>query len=209
MPARTRARRTATAGTPERSAISASPKPARLASSSGAPTTRRSAATSSASRSVNHGAMPVAARRPGCIGPAVAQEGDHPPQARVGRGQEGRRGQSGGRWVSSHAGSSHSPAAAARLQRADRLQQGRAELAIDRHRLAGRLHLDAQRAVRGRELVERPARQLDDDVVDGRLEGGAADAGRRVRQLVQPLAERDQGGDARDRVAGRLGGQRD
>jgi hypothetical protein len=65
MPARTRARRTAAAGTPERVAISASPKPARLASSRGEPTTRDSASTSSASRSVNHGAMPVAAAMAG------------------------------------------------------------------------------------------------------------------------------------------------
>ena len=95
---------------------------------------------------MNHGAIPVAAREAGRIGPAVAQQADHPPQARVGRRQEGlqvvRRGvvEVPGRVLPQ-------PAAAARLEGADRLEQRRAELAVDGHRLAGGLHLHAERAV--------------------------------------------------------------
>ena len=80
--------------------------------------------------------------------------------------------------------------------------------AVDRHHLAGRLHLRAERAVAERELVERPARDLDDAVVERRLEGGRRLAGDGVRDLVQPLADGDLGRDAGDRVAGRLRGQR-
>src|SRR5204862_3434043 len=42
------------------------------------------------------------------------------------------------------------------LERAERLLQGRLERAVDGHDLTGRLHLRAERAVRGRELVEGP-----------------------------------------------------
>ena len=65
-----------------------------------------------------------------------------------------------------------------------------------------------RRAVRARELVEREARQLDDDVVERRLERGDGRAGHHVRDLGQPAADRDLGGDPGDRVAGRLGGER-
>ena len=146
-------------------------------------------------------------RQPGGIGPAMSQQRDHAPQARVGGGQEAGDVVRGA-IAELPGGVLPQPAAAARLERADRLQQGGAELAIDAHRLAGGLHLHAERAVGTRELVERPARQLDDDVVDRRLEGGTVAAGGRVRHLVEPLAERDERRDARDRVAGRLGGQR-
>ena len=60
------------------------------------------------------------------------------------------------------------------------------------------------RAVAERELVEGPARDLDDAVVERRLEGGGRLAGDGVRDLVERLADGDLGGDARDRVAGRL-----
>ncbi len=107
MPARTRARRTATAGTPEMAAISASPNPARFASISGAPTIRRSASTISASRSVNHGAMPVAA----AMAAASAQPWRRRATIRHRRVSEGDRNaarSAGGRSASSHPGSSHS-----------------------------------------------------------------------------------------------------
>ena len=100
------------------------------------------------------------------------------------------------------------PATAARLQRAHRLEQGRAELAVDGHRLAGGLHLHAQRPIRLGKLVERPARQLDHDIVDRRFEGGRADSRGGVRQLVQPLPRAHQCGQPRDGVTGGLGGQR-
>ena len=58
------------------------------------------------------------------------------------------------------------------LQRPHGLHQRGLEGAVDGHDLAGGLHLRADGAVGLVELVERPARDLDDDVVDGRLEAG-------------------------------------
>ena len=93
------------------------------------------------------------------------------------------------------------------LQAAQRLVERRAEGPVDGHDLAGRLHLRAELAVGGRELVEREARQLDDDIVERRLEGGHGRAGDGVGDLLQPSADGDLGGHPGDRVAGRLRGQ--
>ena len=65
-----------------------------------------------------------------------------------------------------------------------------AEVAPDAHRLADRLHLRRQRAVGARELLEREARRLDDDVVDRRLERGRRRARDVVRDLVERVADR-------------------
>src|SRR5207302_3438731 len=65
-----------------------------------------------------------------------------------------------------------------------------------------------QAAVGAGELVEGPARHLDHHVVEGGLEGGEGAAGDLVADLLQPAANRHLGGDAGDRVAGGLGGQR-
>ena len=85
-----------------------------------------------------------------------------------------------------------------------RLDERLDERAADAHRLADRLHLRAERVVRARELLEREARDLDDDVVERRLEA----RGRRARQVVRDLVERVADGELRrdlgDRVAGRL-----
>ena len=93
------------------------------------------------------------------------------------------------------------------LEPAQRLVQRRPERPVDGHHLAGRLHLAAERPVRARELVEREARQLDDDVVERRLERGDGRAGDHVRDLGQPAPDRDLGRDPGDRVARRLRGQ--
>ena len=95
-------------------------------------------------------------------------------------------------------------AAAPELERPHALHERFLEGAADRHRLADRLHLRRQRPVGLRELLEVPARDLDDDVVDGRLEGGRREARDVVRDLVEVIAERELGGDLRDREAGRL-----
>ncbi len=137
------------------------------------------------------------------ICPAMAQQADHPPQPGVGRGEEHAQVRRRA-FREPPGGVRPQPAAAAGLERAHGLEQGRPELAVDGHRLPGGLHLHAEIPIGERELVERPARQLDDDVVDRRLEGGRSPAGGRVAHLVQPLAERDQGRDAGDRVAGGL-----
>ena len=94
------------------------------------------------------------------------------------------------------------------LQPAERLVQRRAEGPIDRHHLAGRLHLAAEAAVGSRELVEREARQLDDDVVEGGLERGDRRAGHDVRDLGQPPPHRDLRRDPGDRVARGLARER-
>ena len=82
--------------------------------------------------------------------------------------------------------------------------QGALEGAVDRHHLAGRLHLRAERAVAEGELVERPARNLDDDVVERGFERGRRLLRDGVRDLVERLADGDLRGDPRDRVSGAL-----
>ena len=94
------------------------------------------------------------------------------------------------------------------LARAHGLAVGLVEAAADAHRLADRLHLRRQRLVGAGELLEREARSLDDDVVDRRLERGRRRARDVVGDLVQRVADREPGGDLRDRVARRLGRQR-
>ena len=54
------------------------------------------------------------------------------------------------------------------------------------------------------ELVEGPARDLDDAVVEGGLEGGGGLAGDGVRDFVEGPADGDLGSDAGDGVAGGL-----
>ena len=84
------------------------------------------------------------------------------------------------------------------------LHEGLGEGAADAHRLADRLHLGAQRGVGAGELLEGEARELDDHVVESRLEAGRGGAGEVVRDLVQRVADRELRGDLGDRIAGRL-----
>ena len=93
------------------------------------------------------------------------------------------------------------------LAAADGLHQRALEAVVDGHDLAGRLHLGAEGVVRVDELVERPARELDDAVVEGRLEARLGLAGNGVRDLVQTVADRNLCGYLCNRVAGRLGSQ--
>ena len=95
------------------------------------------------------------------------------------------------------------------LEPAQRLLQRLLEGAADRHHLADRLHLRGQPVVGLRELLEREARHLGDDVVDRRLEGRRRRAaGDVVAQLVERVADGELGGDLGDREAGRLRRQR-
>ncbi len=94
------------------------------------------------------------------------------------------------------------------FQAADGLHQGGLEGRGDAHHLAGRLHLGAEHAPRVDELVERPARYLDHAVIERRLEAGVGFFGDGVGDFVQRIAQRDFGGDLRDGVPRRLGGQR-
>ena len=90
------------------------------------------------------------------------------------------------------------------LARAHRLQERLAERAADPHRLPHRLHLRAERAVGAGELLEREARELDDDVVERRLEARRRRPGEVVRDLVERVADRELRRHLGDRVAGRL-----
>ena len=96
---------------------------------------------------------------------------------------------------------------AADFERADRLLEGGLECAVDGHHLAGRLHLRADGAVAGGELVEGPAGYLYDAVVEGRLERGGGLLGYGVGYLVEALAGGYLGGDPGDGVAGGLAGE--
>ena len=88
-----------------------------------------------------------------------------------------------------------------------RLAEACLEGALDGHHLARRLHLRPEPAIRVRELVERPAGNLDDAVVERGLERGACLAGDRVGDLVEAAAHGDLGGDPGDRIARRLRGE--
>ena len=92
-------------------------------------------------------------------------------------------------------------AAASELERPHALHERFLERPANRHRLADRLHLRRQRPIGLRELLEVPSRDLDDDVVDGRLEAGGREARDVVRNFVEVITERELRGDLRDRKA--------
>ena len=73
------------------------------------------------------------------------------------------------------------------LQTAQGLLQRLLERATDRHHLADRLHLRRQTVVRTGEFLEREARHLGDDIVDGRFERRRS---RPTRDVVLQLIER-------------------
>ena len=85
------------------------------------------------------------------------------------------------------------------LARSVRLEERLRERTTDAHRLADRLHLRAECLVGTGELLEGETRELDDDVVERRLEA----RGRCLRQVVGDLVERvadgELRGDLRDR----------
>ena len=87
------------------------------------------------------------------------------------------------------------------------LGEGRLESPLDGHHLTGRFHLGPKSPIARRELIERPARNLDHAVVQSRLEGGRRLARHRVGDLMQQAAGGDLGGHPGDRVPGRLRGQ--
>ena len=94
------------------------------------------------------------------------------------------------------------------LDPAPRLAERLLERAADRHDLAHGLHRRAEHRRGLRELLEREPRDLHDHVVERRLERGGRLAGDVVRDLVEPVADREQRRDLRDREAGGLRGQR-
>ena len=98
-------------------------------------------------------------------------------------------------------------AEAADFQASEGLLQALAEGAADGHDLADGLHLGGQDRVGLGELLEGPAGDLGDDVVDGGFEAGGGLAGDVVSELVQAIADGQLGGDLGDGEAGGLRGQ--
>ena len=94
------------------------------------------------------------------------------------------------------------------LQAPERLVERGAERPVDRHDLAGRLHLRPEPPVGCRELVEREARQLDHHVVERRLERRHGRPGHHVWDVGERAPGRDLCRNPRDRIAGRLGRER-
>ena len=94
------------------------------------------------------------------------------------------------------------------LARAERLQERLGERPADSHRLADRLHLRAERRVGAGELLEREARELDDDVVERGLEARRRRLREVVRDLVERVADRELRRDLRNWIARCLRGER-
>ena len=94
------------------------------------------------------------------------------------------------------------------LEAADAFAERLLEGAADRHHFADRLHLRAEHRLGAGELLELPARDLDHDVVDGRLEAGGRHARDVVLDLVEAVADGQFRRDLGDREAGGLRGQR-
>ncbi len=82
------------------------------------------------------------------------------------------------------------------------------EVSTNGHHLAYRLHSRAEFGRRARQLLEGPARDLRDHVVDHRLKTGRGHFGDVVSNFVERVADGQSSGDLRDREAGGLGGQR-
>ncbi len=95
-----------------------------------------------------------------------------------------------------------------RVGHADRLGDRFRERRADPHHLAHGLHRRAEAPVGPLELVEVPARKLDDHVVERRFEARGGDPRDPVLQLGQRVAERELGRDVGERVAGRLARER-
>ena len=94
------------------------------------------------------------------------------------------------------------------FETAQRLLHRFGKAATDRHDLTDRFHRGRQFVLGALELLEREARDLGHDIVDRRFETGGRRAGDLVLDLVERIAHRQLGGDARDREAGRLRCQR-
>ena len=98
-------------------------------------------------------------------------------------------------------------APSADFERTEGLLEGLLEGTPDGHRFADGLHSRCERGVGADELLESEARDLRDDVVDGRLEAGRGRFRDIVLELVERVANGELGGDLSDREPGRLGGE--
>ena len=89
----------------------------------------------------------------------------------------------------------------------DALLDGLLEGPADGHHLADALHAGADVPGDALELRQVPARDLHDDIVQGRFEEGRRRPGDRVLELVQAVAQAQLRRHGRQRIARRLGGQ--
>ena len=151
----------------------------------------RSAWATSSHSSTNQGWTPDSAARPAGSSPAVSRPWIASKRSHSGLGDR-----------------SLGPRLVVELPRPHRLAPRLRERPADAHDLADRFHLRGEAGLSARELLEREPRQLDDDVVERRLEGRRRRPRDVVRDLVQRVADGELGGDLRDRVAGGLGRQR-
>ncbi len=93
---------------------------------------------------------------------------------------------------------------AALLERTECLLHRLGEGSADGHDLTHRLHRRTEHPAGARELLERPARNLGDDIIDRRFEAGRGLLRDVVGDLVERVADRELGGDLGDREAGGL-----
>ncbi len=94
------------------------------------------------------------------------------------------------------------------LQRPDTLEQRLLEGTADGHNFADRLHLRAERLVHAGKLLELPLGDLDDHVVERRLEAGGRLARNVVGDFVERVADGKLGRNFGDGESGRLRCQR-
>ena len=114
---------------------------------------------------------------------------------------QGIRGAIAPGWVFPEQGST------ADFQRPRRLLYGGFKGAVDNHHLAGGLHLGGGAPVAAGKLVKRPPGYLHHAVVQRRLEGGQRLPCDHVRNLIQPLANRNLGRNPGDGITGGLAGK--
>ena len=94
------------------------------------------------------------------------------------------------------------------FQRTHDLIEARDIVTADAHGLAHRLHGGSQGVIGTRELLKSKARGLDNDVVQGRLEGSLGLTGDVILHLVQGVADSELGRQLSNRETGGLGCQR-
>ena len=93
------------------------------------------------------------------------------------------------------------------FQGANGFEQGPFKAAVEGHDFARRLHLGAQGFIGQGEFFERPARKLDDAVVEGRFEAGRRLARNGISNLVQRKTGGHFGGNFGDGIARRFRSQ--
>ena len=93
------------------------------------------------------------------------------------------------------------------FQAANCFQHRSFKTALNCHNLTGSLHLSAQGAVSGYEFIERPTREFQYDIVNGRLEASLSLFGNSVFDFVQVVADSNFAGNLSNRITGSFGSQ--